>query len=409
MITSTTALSASSLAPATLRCVVVTDFAELQQLRPAWENLLRRSGADEPMLSPAWLLTWWDIYGRNTRRRLCVGCFYEGGRLVGLAPFQSRRVWYRRCLPFRRLEPLGTDDTEGDGVCSEYLNLIIERGKEPQVLGQWVVALLAGQFGRFQEIVVPAMDGTGPMPALLAEACAAAGLHAEVRPASVAPYIPLPAAWDDYLKTLGKNKRYVVKTLRDFETWAAGAATFHRADTPARLEEGQRLLQALHAERWQRAGRDGVFRAGRFAAFHDRVMREFLAQGVLELDWLTVAGEPVAALYSFRWNGKVYFYQAGRKMDVPQGVRPGIVLHAHAIRAALETGAREYDFLAGPAQYKRQLAPAERPLVEFRAVRPGLRERLRRFLEAAAAVARRWRPRRAGKDKAPSGPMPMPE
>src|SRR5262249_4125087 len=85
---------------------------------------------------------------------------------------------------------------------------------------------------------------------------------------------------------------------------------------------------------------------------------------------------------------KVYFYQCGRRPDVPPRVRPGIVILSHSIRAAIEEGRREFDFLAGAAQYKTQLALATRPLVQVRVVRPGLRESLRRLMEKRAACAR---------------------
>ncbi len=93
-------------------------------------------------------------------------------------------------------------------------------------------------------------------------------------------------------------------------------------------------------------------------------------------------GEPVAAVYNIVWNNKVYFYQSGRKTDVPPKVRPGVVLLAHAIRGAVEAGRREFDFLAGDVQYKRQLALALRPLVQFRVARRCLRERLRLLAES---------------------------
>ena len=41
-------------------------------------------------------------------------------------------------------------------------------------------------------------------------------------------------------------------------------------------------------------------------------MAWLLEQGALELLWLSVRGEPVAALYGMVWAGKVYAYQCGR-------------------------------------------------------------------------------------------------
>ena len=82
------------------------------------------------MLSPTWLPPWWEIYGRD--RHLRAGLFFDGDRL-GLAPLQRRRFWYRPGIPFWRLEPLGADVDEQDGVGSDYLNVIAEEGQEGMV------------------------------------------------------------------------------------------------------------------------------------------------------------------------------------------------------------------------------------------------------------------------------------
>ena len=105
-----------------------------------------------------------------------------------------------------------------------------------------------------------------------------------------------------------------------------------------------------------------------------------------------------------------YFYQSGRRVDVPKAVRPGIALHALAIRASIESGLREYDFLAGASRYKRELALATRPLVTLRAVGTGrcARGRWRRcasLAERAIARVRAVRTRlRADRDAAPTEP-----
>ena len=108
-------------------------------------------------------------------------------------------------------------------------------------------------------------------------------------------------------------------------------------------------------------------------------------------------------MYDLRWNGKVSFYQCGRRMDVPKQIRPGGVLLYHAIREAITSGMREFDFLGGEATYKKQLATASRPLVRLRIVRSAWLERGRRFGER---VKDRLRPlwRRLRRKSAPSSP-----
>ena len=63
---------------------------------------------------------------------------------------------------------------------------------------------------------------------------------------------------------------------------------------------GGALLIDLHHTRWQAGGESGVFREASFMQFHERLMRLLLERGDLELLWLRVRDEPVAALYGIR-------------------------------------------------------------------------------------------------------------
>jgi len=97
-----------------------------------------------------------------------------------------------------------------------------------------------------------------------------------------------------------------------------------------------------------------------------------------------VAGRPVVVLYNIVYRGRVYFYQAGRTLDVPKALKLGLAAHALALRTAMEDGHSEYDFLAGSVQYKRQLALAKHPLVTLTAAAPSVRART--AVAAAAAL-----------------------
>ncbi len=369
-----------------LHVKIISNFDELCHWQTAWEDLIKQSSSNEPMLSPRWLLPWWKIYGQG--RHLRVGIVFESEQVIGLIPLQLRCFWYRPGIPFRRLEFLGADVDEEDGVCSEYLNLIAAERKENKVLHAVKQQLVAGKFGAWDELVLAAMDGEHPLVSQITKAFTLLGFSCHLKTTTQASYVPLPNSWDEYLKQLGKNRRYVTKSLRDFEEWTKGKAVFHKARNEQELEAGKNALHALHAQRRQPAEQQGVFSYPRFVDFHNEVMNSFRAVDGLDLHWLTFNGRPLAALYSLRWNNKIYFYQSGRVMDVPNNIRLGIVLHAYCLRQAIGEGCREYDFLGGVAQYKQKLSLATRPLVEFRVVKPLLKERLRFFSDRGIRLAR---------------------
>jgi CelD/BcsL family acetyltransferase involved in cellulose biosynthesis len=367
---------------------VLDDPAEALGLAPAWSGLLDRCAAGEITQAPEWLLTWWGVYGRLPGRRLRLGVFHDAGRLVGLAPLLARRHWYGGLLPFRRLELLGSGEPAGHGAYSNHLGVLAERGLEGPLARALVKSLCGGAFGPFDEVVLPMMAGDGPLPGLLLEACRAAGLQADLAVTARAPYVPLPATWDGYLRGLGAGaRRNVQRSLKAFDAWAGGTTRLEVLASPADLAKGRQVLLELHQARWAAVGQGGVFRSPLFLTFHDALMATLAGRGALELLWLSARGEPVAVLYGMSWAGKVYAYQAGRRIDLPGNVRPGWVLLALAIRRAIEAGRREFDLLADEAFYKAQLAPRSRPLVRLRAARATLRERARR-------AAWRWLARR---------------
>jgi len=366
--------------------------ADLETLIPLWRGLLRRSSSDEPMLSPDWLLTWWDLYGQD--REMRVGCWERDGELVGLALLNQRNHRYLPGLAFRRLEPLGSDVHELDGVCSDYLNVIAESGEEGRVAHSFVRALQAGEFGRWDEWVCSGMDAEHPMTLALQSAFAEAGYAVRRDELEEAPFVTLPPTWDAYLATLNKKRRQsLTHALRDFKNWAGDDSRVCSVRGFEDLDRASTVLADLHRQRWLTEGSEGVFAASRFAEFHKRYQRLALDRGELELTWIEVRGEPVAVHYSIVANGKLYFYQTGRKVDVPPSVRLGIVQVIFGLQKAIEQGLREFDFLPGLAQYKSLFKSGAHPIVQLRVGRPSVKESVLRGLRWTAAHLRRIRKR----------------
>ena len=181
--------------------------------------------------------------------------------------------------------------------------------------------------------------------------------------------------------------------MRAFSQWAGDSWRFERVTKLSDLERGRTILSQLHGQRWQRDAKPGAFSSPLFLQFHDEGLPLLFERNALDLCWLSVRDRPIAALYNVVWRNRVYHYQAGRAVDVPKRIRPGVVAHLEAIKRAIEEGREEYDFLGGPAPYKRKLAYARRSLVTLRIVRPGLTEAARRLIETGHALWREARRR----------------
>jgi CelD/BcsL family acetyltransferase involved in cellulose biosynthesis len=385
---------------------VLHEMAELDRLRDEWEGLLERSAGLHPSLTPTWLLTWWRVFGPHDGRRLRTLVVREGRELCGLLPLLERRHVYHRLVPMARLELCASGEDCADEIVSEYLGPIVAAGREREVVGA-MADHLAGCRATWQEMVFTALDGQSPAVLELEPALRARGLACESKPLGHCPFIALPKRWDDYLSALSSDDRYMARrSIRDFERWAGKSGKVEVVRTHEDLHRGTRILHQLHERRWRAGGQDGVFASPVFRRFHGMVMPALLDRGELDLRWLMANGEPVAVSYSVVNENRVYFYQGGRATDVPKGVRPGIVLHLYAIKAAIEAGRLEYDFLGGDQRYKLQLATGTRPLTELRVVRPSLPEAARTVVGAGRAllVEARARARAEWARRRPSAP-----
>lgn len=375
--------------------------------------MLGRAAQPQPTQTPLWLLAWWDTFGRSGGRELRVVVVEDAaGEVVGILPLLRRWVMRGGVIPVATLELLGTGEDLDDEIFSEYLGAIVARGFEGAVAAELAETLSGGRVGAWDELHLRAMRGDDPTIAPLVGELHERAIEAELRVTHECPYIVLPATWEGYVGALDSSRRYFVRrTLRDLDAWAGkGGAVLRRAGNPAELARGWSILQALHAERWEGGG---VFHSARFRQFHEAVMPALLRGegGSLDLLWLEIAGEPVAATYSIVHAGDVHFYQSGRKLDVPRQARPGIAMHLLAIRRAIEQGHRTYDFLARADPYKQKLAPAcSRSLVALSAVAPTVRARasseVRRKVRLLVGMARDFAARNL---PLPSPPAPPPE
>lgn len=358
---------------------VITTLDELLWYRGAWEEVLENSDTNEPTLSPLWMEAWWQVFGGEEGRELRAVLVFDHGQLVGLAPLVRRRVRAHGVVPLWRMELMASGERQEDETCSDYINILARHGAERAVARAVIDLLVRGSLGPWDDLVLPHMHGGARMTERLIPELTRRYVHAELIERPPCPYAVLPASWEGYLKSLPSKHRYVVKrSLRDLHAWA-GTVEMRHAQSPEELEEGLEILVAQHEQRWTSAGRPGVFGSPKFMAFHRKVMAELLRRDLLDLLWLVVDGEPVASIYNIIWNNKVYFYQCGRRMDLPKKLRPGIAMHAHAMQHAIACGRVSYDFLSGASQYKKQLATGFRSFVEVHATRPG---------SATAALAR---------------------
>ncbi len=114
-----------------------------------------------------------------------------------------------------------------------------------------------------------------------------------------------------------------------------------------------------------------------------------LAAGRLQLHWLELDGEPIAAEYHLLDGGVLYAYQSG--ID-PHALRhePGRMITLALIKRAIEEGRGAFDFLRGDEVYKAHWRAEPRVTKTFRVVPDHSGARLRHSLWLAGGNMKQW-------------------
>ena len=172
------------------------------------------------------------------------------------------------------------------------------------------------------------------------------------------PVLSLGAtSWDEYLAGKSRNLR---QTLRRRERQLARDhdVRFRLRTGADGLDDDLATLFDLHMERWGRSASAFV----RHESFHRAFARVAALRGWLRLWVMEIDGVPAAAWYGFRYRGVDSFYQSGRSSRWDEASL-GLLMHARAIRSAIDDGIHEYRFLRGGESYKARFANGDRPLM----------------------------------------------
>ena len=175
----------------------------------------------------------------------------------------------------------------------------------------------------------------------------------------VCPYVELPDDFEHYLQArLSANARQKVRRfLRKIDQSDTLRFTLASAETYTR--DIEILISFWHRKWGERKGA----RADELARRYRSILHLAWSGGTLFLPVLWHGTRPLGALGSFvdREKQSLLFFVAGRdeSCNVPP---PGLVLHAHSIRWAIDNGLRCYDFLRGDEGYKYAFGATDRQI-----------------------------------------------
>jgi CelD/BcsL family acetyltransferase involved in cellulose biosynthesis len=316
---------------------IVRTADRLAALEPEWNALLARTASNVVFLTWEWLWSWWETYGNGVEPYVIA--VRESGRLIAVAPckIEDRR---RYGLAFRQLEFLGSGRTP----CPDFLDLMIEAGREAELVPILVAALTAER--RFDKLALTDIPSESSTRRLLAAGLRAAGLRPRSEGDRICPYLPLPATWPELEARLTHNFRRNHRKKR--RRLGAQLVPWQREED---VRTALAALAALHQGRMESSGRGGNFAKPDYRAFHERFAERAAARGWLYLAFLVREGRTIAGRYGFLYDGTYYAYQSGFDPEAADE-SPGEVLLGMVLEDLIGRRAREFNFLRGAQPHK---------------------------------------------------------
>jgi CelD/BcsL family acetyltransferase involved in cellulose biosynthesis len=304
-----------------MRARIVTGFED-SALQPArWDSLVA-SSTDVVFLTFSWQREWWRAFGGPAERLLIV-LGERDGELCAVAPL------------FAAKEMLFLVGSDG----SDYLDFIGNLD-EPALAS--LLHAASRELPDFTGIGLYHVPRTSPTTALLPGVAERLGLELSSGEGMRAPYADLgdPERVSHLLERRGLRKAEA-RMRRDGPLRA-------RAAGEGELEDWLDLFFAQHATLWPPG--EG-WQRDEARAFCRAIVHTGQREGWLRFSMLEWQERAVAFEITLIRGGGYLSYLGSRDTSLDR-YSPGAVLQAHTVRAAIEDGARRWDFGLGEEAYK---------------------------------------------------------
>jgi CelD/BcsL family acetyltransferase involved in cellulose biosynthesis len=308
---------------------------------PAWGTLLSRSLTGTFFQSTEWLSIWGKHFGGTST---VIGVF-DNEQLIGIAPFLIRD---------EKVSILGIDPVLSGEMVSDFGDIISLQGREKEV---WETIINKFQISNFKFQIKSKVQNLKYKLNFIREDSPSfqilKDLGGKIEETDSAPYLDLPKSWEEYLSGLDRHDRHELRRKTRKMEEAGVKQTFY-TDNPQEIEEFFKLMVLGNEQKRN-------FLSPEMKEFFKSVIVTLSAQKLLELSFLKLENEYIAAVMLFHFKNEVLLYNSGFNPEYSY-LSPGLILKSYTIKQAIESGRSRYDFLRGGERYKYDLGGRERKL-----------------------------------------------
>ncbi len=344
---------------ATIR--VVTERGEFESLAEVWYELIKDVGRDNSIyLTHEWLSTWWRHFGE--RKKLNILLIEKQGQVIGIVPLM--RTEYRiGLLRVRALETIG----------SEYCNYIglVRSGNGEEAITTLIAYLEDKLVENRLVMLLDLVPEDSKILALLRSESHlfSNNLAFQERVTTLAPYVALPATWDEYYHSLSRKLRQ--KLRRASQSLQEAHSVQFQECNEDKLKYMLSEFFDLHQRRWGAVNTGRWFSAPGMRAFYEDIATQFLKKGWLHFSSLNIDGRMANAEYGYVYNCKFYAVAAARDTRYSE-YSIGHLHDKFLIEDMIGRGLKEFDYSRGDEPYKFYWAKSARKYMRVIVVRKGL-------------------------------------
>jgi CelD/BcsL family acetyltransferase involved in cellulose biosynthesis len=314
-----------------VRTRILSGFDDPVFGREAWNGLLERSGSDSIYLTWEFQRAWWETLGRG---ELLLILAERGGRPVALAPFycESGMVYF-----------------VGSAFESDYLGFVGDVAA-PAVLDALLEAARrsAPGFLGFELYFLPDRSGAGEQ---LRQAARRLGLSCYEEEEMTAPALDLAGRPDLALAAAHRPK--LAKLERAYRREGCLVVQHLREATEIRPHLDEFVEQ--HIARWSGTENPSRFLYPKARRLIERFTELAAPTGWLRFTRLEWQGRAIAFHYGYCHRGRYYWGIPSFAVDLARR-SPGQLLLRQLLLAAIEEGARCFDFGTGAQEFKMRFA-----------------------------------------------------
>ena len=335
-----------------MQFITITDAAEWPAWAERWNALLAESHIQTPFLTYEFQHAWWQHKGGGEwpdAELYILLALDEDEQLLGIAPlFSAIQDGERLLLPI------------GSHEIADFLDLIVR----PVDHAAFTAALLDYLGGP----AVPAFERFD-FYNLLDESASLAQLEAAAEEKGwtftkdvlqPSPLIEIPETFGEYLERLdGGDARELRRKMRRALRYAVPVVMELVGGDHPELEQALADFFGLMKQEKDKA----AFLSEAMMGQMDSIARAAAAGGWLQLAFLKVGHERVAAYLNFDYQQRIWAYNSGFASDYAD-LSPGWLLMAELIDWCIENGRSAFDFMRGDEEYKYRFGGVDRFVVK---------------------------------------------